>query len=42
MYLPIWLFPVTLYYEQWIKLLDKAQDLREFLEANKDKPKLKE
>jgi hypothetical protein len=35
-------FPVTLYYEQWIKLLDKAQDLREFLEANKDKLKLKE
>lgn len=35
-------FPVTLYYEQWIKLLDKAQDLREFLEENKDKLKLKE
>ena len=35
-------FPVTLYYEQWIKLLDKAQDLREFLEANKSKLKLKE
>jgi hypothetical protein len=35
-------FPVTLYYEQWIRLLDKAQDLREFLEANKDKLKLKE
>jgi hypothetical protein len=35
-------FPVTLYYEQWIKLLDKSQDLREFLEANKDKLKLKE
>jgi hypothetical protein len=35
-------FPVTLYYEQWIKLLDRAQDLREFLEANKDKLKLKE
>jgi hypothetical protein len=35
-------FPVTLYYEQWNKLLDKAQELREFLEANKDKLKLKE
>jgi hypothetical protein len=35
-------FPVTLYYEQWIKLLDRAQDLREFLEANKEKLKLKE
>jgi hypothetical protein len=35
-------FPVTLYYEQWIKLLDRAKDLREFLEANKDKLKLKE
>jgi hypothetical protein len=35
-------FPVTLYYEQWIKLLDRAQDLREFLESNKDKLKLKE
>jgi hypothetical protein len=35
-------FPVTLYYEQWIKLLDRAQDLREFLEENKSKLKLKE
>jgi hypothetical protein len=35
-------FPVTLYYEQWNKLLDRAQDLREFLESNKDKLKLKE
>jgi len=35
-------FPVTLYYEQWIRLLDKSQELREFLEANKDKSKLKE
>lgn len=35
-------FPVTLYYEQWMKLLDKAQDLREFLEENKAKLKLKE
>jgi hypothetical protein len=35
-------FPVTLYYEQWVRLLDKAQDLRAFLEENKSKLKLKE
>ena len=35
-------FPVTLYYEQWMKLLDRAQDLRNFLEENKNKLKLKE
>jgi hypothetical protein len=35
-------FPVTLYFEQWMKLLDRAQDLREFLEENKGKLKLKE
>ncbi len=35
-------FPVTLYYEQWIRLLDKSQELREFLEENKSKLKLKE
>ena len=35
-------FPVTLYYEQWVRLLDKAPELREFLEANKGKLKLKE
>ena len=35
-------FPVTLYYEQWTRLLDKAQELREFLEENKSKLKLKE
>jgi hypothetical protein len=34
-------FPVTLYYEQWVRLLDAAQDLRSFLESNKDKLKLK-
>ena len=33
---------VTLYYEQWTKLLDAAEKLREFLEENKDKLKLKE
>lgn len=34
-------FPVTLYYEQWIRLLDSAEKLREFLEENKAKLKLK-
>ena len=34
-------FPVTLYYEQWIKLLNAADDLREFLEKNKSRLKLK-
>ena len=34
-------FPVTLYYEQWVRLLEKSQDLREFLEENKSKLKLK-
>ena len=35
-------FPVTLYYEQWVRLLDSAKDLRGFLEENKGKLKLKE
>lgn len=35
-------FPVTLYYEQWIRLLDAAPDLRAFLEENKSKLKLKQ
>lgn len=34
-------FPVTLYYEQWIRLLDSADGLREFLEGNKSRLKLK-
>jgi len=34
-------FPVTLYYEQWIRLLDAAADLRVFLEANKSRLKLR-
>lgn len=34
-------FPVTLYYEQWIRLLDTAQDLRAFLEENKSRLKLR-
>lgn len=35
-------FPVTLYYEQWTRLLDQAENLRKFLDENKDKLKLKE
>lgn len=35
-------FPVTLYYEQWIRLLDASDRLREFLEENKSKLKLKD
>jgi hypothetical protein len=35
-------FPVTLYYEQWVRLLDKGPDLRDFLEEHKSKLKLKE
>ena len=35
-------FPVTLYYEQWSRLLDQAEQLRSFLEENKAKLKLKE
>jgi hypothetical protein len=34
-------FPVTLYYEQWVRLLDKSDDLRTFLEENKHRLKLK-
>lgn len=34
-------FPVTLYYEQWIRLLDASGDLRNFLEENKSRLKLK-
>jgi hypothetical protein len=33
---------VTLYYEQWLRLLDAVQELRDFLETNKAKLKLKE
>jgi hypothetical protein len=34
-------FPVTLYYEQWLRLLDAASDLRAFLEEHKSQLKLK-
>jgi hypothetical protein len=33
---------VTLYYEQWTRLLDAAEKLREFIEENKSKLKLKD
>ena len=35
-------FPVTLYYEQWKRLLGAAEDIRTFLEENKSRLKLKE
>ena len=35
-------FPVTLYYEQWNRLLDASDKLKEFLEQNKSKLKLKD
>lgn len=35
-------FPVTLYYEQWVRLLDAAGDLKVFLEGNKSRLKLKD
>ena len=35
-------FPVTLYYEQWNRLLGAAADIKTFLEENKSKLKLKE
>ena len=34
-------FPVTLYYEQWVRLLDAGEKLRAFLEENKTEGKLK-
>jgi hypothetical protein len=33
-------FPVTLYFGQWKKLLEAANDLQQFLEENKDKLKM--
>jgi hypothetical protein len=35
-------FPVTLYYEQWQRLLGAAEELRTFLEENKSHLKLKD
>ncbi len=34
-------FPVTLYYEQWVRLLDHAEQIREFLKENKSRLKMK-
>jgi ribosome-interacting GTPase 1 len=35
-------FPVTLYYEQWNRLLGAAEEIKKFLEENKSRLKLKE
>ncbi len=35
-------FPVTLYKEQWVKLLDKKDDLLEFIKDNDGELKTKE
>ncbi len=35
-------FPVTLYVEQWDRILSNAAELRAFIEANKSKLKFKE
>jgi hypothetical protein len=35
-------FPVTLYKEQWLKLLDMADDIRKFIGQNEAKLKTKE
>jgi hypothetical protein len=35
-------FPVTLYYEQWVRLLDAADRIRAFLEENKSRLKLRD
>jgi hypothetical protein len=34
-------FPVTLYKEQWIKLLDMAEEIRAFIQANEGQLKTK-
>ncbi len=35
-------FPVTLYKEQWLKLLNMAEEIKQFIEENGDKLKAKE
>jgi hypothetical protein len=35
-------FPVTLYQEQWVKLLGLAGEIQAFIEANRSKLKVKE
>jgi hypothetical protein len=34
-------FPVTLYQEQWVKLLAMADEIRQFIEANRERLKAK-
>jgi len=35
-------FPVTLYKEQWLKLLDISDDIRQFIKANDSRLKTKD
>jgi hypothetical protein len=35
-------FPVTLYKEQWLKLLDMSDDIRSFIAANEARLKAKD
>jgi hypothetical protein len=35
-------FPVTLYQEQWVKLLSLSDDIKQFIEANRAQLKVKE
>lgn len=35
-------FPITYYKEQWVKLLDMADDIRAFIKENEGKLKVKE
>jgi hypothetical protein len=35
-------FPVTLYKEQWLRLLEMADEIKAFIEANNDSLKTKE
>lgn len=35
-------YPVTLYYEQWLHLLEHRDEVLKFLEANKSKMKMKD
>ncbi|WGL58975.1 hypothetical protein QEJ31_10625 [Pigmentibacter sp. JX0631] len=35
-------FPVTLYKEQWVRLLDKQDEIRNFIKENEDRLKSRE
>lgn len=35
-------FPVTLYYEQWVRLLDHAEQIKQFMEENKSRLKMRD